>query len=119
MCLFVNVQTLAAMRGRVDGVDSILKDRLEYEAASSRVHKIVLATIALADAVDAKIPVTDAVCACVCVRVCVRVRVCACVCVFACVCVCVFASSHSRHHLRACDLCLVVFEVQMVACAWF
>lgn len=49
------------MRGRVAGVDKILRDRLEYEDASARVHKIALATVALRDAIDAKVPITDAV----------------------------------------------------------
>jgi hypothetical protein len=77
----VRRQELAALRGAVDGISRILKDRVDYEIASARIHKIALAAIAFTDALESRVPVTDTVrrrVACVTSRSSVFVDVAAC-----------------------------------------
>ena len=61
MMVMMSGQALASLRGKVEGLDAVLKDRLDYEAASARIHRIAVATNALSDALERRTAATDAV----------------------------------------------------------
>ncbi len=60
-CLVHSLQALAALRGKVEGLSVVLRERLEYEQASARIHRIAVATNALHDAIERRASATEAV----------------------------------------------------------